>query len=53
MINRIKIHIQECIEVEVESEELCFTLLKHEAIELLNIAKKNILRSEINQNEVV
>lgn len=50
-INRIKISLTECIEVEVESEELNFDQLKMQALELLEVAKKNVLRTPINKHE--
>jgi len=51
-INRIKISLSECIEVEVESEELTFEQLKIQSLELLEIAKKTVIRSPANKHEV-
>lgn len=51
-INRIKISLTECIEVEVESEELNFEQLKIQALELLEVAKKTVIRSPANRHEV-
>lgn len=50
-LNRIKISLQECIEVEVESEELNFEQLKVQSLELLEIAKKSVLRTPVNKHE--
>jgi len=50
-INRIKISLTECIEVEVESEELSFEQLKIQSLELLEVAKKNVLRTPVNKHE--
>ena len=51
-LNRIKISLQECIEVEAESEELNFEQLKLQVLELLDVAKKNVLRTPVNKHEV-
>ena len=50
-LNRIKIVLSECIEVEVESEELDFEQLKLQALELLEVAKKSVLRTPVNKHE--
>lgn len=50
-LNRIKISLQECIEVEVESEELSFDQLKIQSLELLEVAKKSVLRTPVNKHE--
>lgn len=51
-LNRIKISLQECIEVEVESEELSFDQLKIQSLELLEVAKKTVMRTHTNNHEV-
>lgn len=51
-LNHIKISLQECVEVEVESEELNFEQLKLQTLELLEIAKKNVIRTPVNRHEV-
>lgn len=50
-LNRIKISLQECIEVEVESEELSFDQLKVQSLELLEVAKKTVMRTPVNKHE--
>ena len=50
--NRIRICFSECIEVEVESEELNFLQLKEEALLLLDVAKKTVIKTPANHNEV-
>lgn len=51
-LNRIKIAFGECLEVEVESEELDFEQLKKESLELLEVAKKTVIKTPTNKNEV-
>lgn len=51
-VNRIKIGFGDCLEVEVESEELSFLQLKEEALSLLDVAKKTVIKTPVNQNEV-
>lgn len=50
-VNRIKIAFGDCLEVEVESEELSFLQLKEEALSLLDIAKKTVIKTPVNQHE--
>ena len=50
-INRIKIAFGDCLEVEVESEELNFLQLKEEVLQLLDVAKKTVIRTPVNQHE--
>jgi hypothetical protein len=50
-INRIKIGFGECIEIEVESEELNFLQLKEEALLLLDVAKTTIIKTPVNPHE--
>jgi hypothetical protein len=50
-VNRIKIAFGDCLEVEVESEELNFLQLKEEALRLLEIAKKTVIKTPVNQHE--
>lgn len=50
-LNRIKISLTECIEVEVESEELSFEQLKIQSLDLLEVAKKSVLRTPVNKHE--
>lgn len=51
-INRIKIGFGDCLEVEIESEELNFLQLKTEALQLLEIAKKIVTKAPADKNEV-
>ena len=51
-INRIKIGFGDCLEVEVESEELGFLQLKEEALKILEIAKKIVIKTPANKYEV-
>lgn len=50
-LNRIKISLQECIEVEIESEELSFEQLKIQSLDLLDVAKRSVLRTPVNKHE--
>lgn len=51
-LNRIKIAFGECLEVEIESEELSFSQLKEEALSLLDVAKKTVTKTPANRHEV-
>lgn len=50
-MNRIKIAFGDCLEVEVESEELSFLKLKDEALSLLDVAKKTVIKAPANPHE--
>ena len=50
-MNRIKIGFGDCLEVEVESEELDFWQLKKEMLMLLDIAKQTVIKTPVNQHE--
>jgi hypothetical protein len=50
-VNRIKIAFGDCLEVEVESEELSFLQLKEEVLQLLDVAKKTVTKAPVNQYE--
>lgn len=51
-LNRIKIAFGDCLEVEVESEELNFLQLKEEALLLLEVAKNTVIKTPDNRHEV-
>lgn len=55
MHNRISIGYRDCIQVELESDELSFNDLKKETLELVHIIKTDLLKSDSkpNDNEVV
>lgn len=50
--NRIKISIHDIIEIEVESQELSFSELKKEAMDMFSFAKDNMLNTKPCDNEV-
>lgn len=50
--SRIRIAVQDVIEVEVESNELSFADLKKEAFKIFKFAKENRLNTKPNDNEV-
>ena len=51
-LNRIKIGFGDCLEIEVESEELNFLQLKEEALMLLETAKNTVIKAPANKYEV-
>lgn len=52
IMSRIKISIQEAIDIEVESDELPFSELKKEALDIFNFAKENMLKSKPDNCDV-
>lgn len=51
-MSRIRIAVQEIIEIEVESEELSFSDLKKEALDIFKFAKENTFNTKSNDIDV-
>ena len=51
-MSRIRIAVQEIIEIEVESDELSFSDLKKEALDIFKFAKENTLNTKSNDIDV-
>lgn len=51
MTNRINIAFRDCLQIEIESNELKFSDVKKEILDLLKIVKKDLLDAEKKPNE--
>ena len=52
MNNRIHIGFSDCLQIEVESNELDFKTLKKEALELVETIKSDIMKSKTKPNPI-